>query len=101
MPNVITANDLKTGLVVYQMDDNRWSESVQGAEILTDKKTLAGGLSRAKTAEDKQLVVGVYEIEVEHTDGEVQPTRYRERLRAHGPSTHPEFSRQSDAVEAR
>jgi len=101
MAHVITANDLKTGLVVYQTDDNGWSGSVQVAEILTDEKTLAGGLSRAKAAEGNQLVVGVYEVEVEANDGEVQPTRYRERLRAHGPSTHPEFSRQTDTVEAR
>jgi len=101
MAHVITANDLKTGLVVYQTDDSGWTESVQGAEILADEEALAGGLSRAKAADDKQLVVGVYEIEVEASDGEIQPTRYRERLRAHGPSTHPEFSRQTDSVEAR
>jgi len=101
MAHVITANDLKTGLVVYQAVDGGWAESVQAAEILADEAALADGLSRAKVAEDNQLVVGVYEINVEAVDGETRPTRYRERLRAHGPSTHPEFSRQTGPEEAR
>ena len=101
MAHVITANDLKGGLVVYQTPENGWTESVRVAEVLTDEVSLAAGLKRAKVAEDCQLVVGIYEIEVETVDGDLRPTRYRERIRAFGPSTHPEFSRQPDPAEAR
>ena len=94
--HVITANDLKDGLVVYQARDNGWVESVQAAEVLSDQTGLDAAMSRAKVAEDNDVVVGVYEIEVDVEDGDVRPTRYRERLRAFGPSTHPEFSRTSD-----
>jgi len=93
--HVITANDLKDGLVVYQAGDNGWVESVQAAEVL-DETALDAALARAKTAEGNDIVVGVYAIEVEANDDGIRPTRYRERLRAFGPSTHPEFSRTPD-----
>ncbi len=97
--HVITANDLKDGLVVYQAADNGWVESVQAAEVLEEEALLDAAMVRAKLAEDKDIVVGVYAIEVEVDDDDdgIRPTRYRERLRAFGPSTHPEFSRSPDA----
>jgi len=33
-------------------------------------------------------------------NGEIKPLRYREVLRALGPSTHPEFGRPADATAA-
>ena len=40
-----------------------------------------------------RIVVGPYLIEVAAQDGKVVPTRYRERIRAFGPSTHPELAK--------
>ncbi len=95
--HVITANDLKDGLVVYQAADNGWVASVQAAEVLEEEVLLDAALVRAKLAEDTDIVVGVYAIEVEVGADDIRPIRYRERLRAFGPSIHPEFSRSPDA----
>jgi len=99
--HVITANDLKDGLVVYQSADAGWTRFIQSAEVLADEEALVAGLEQGNRAQDNNIVVGVYEIEIEMAGDEICPTRYRERLRALGPSTHPGFSRQSERAEAR
>jgi hypothetical protein len=101
LSHVITANDLKDGLVVYQSEAQGWASSVQSAERIEDADLLEAGLSRAQIAETGNIVVGVYAIEVEVNENEVRPVKYRERIRAFGPSTHPEFSAHTDVRPSR
>ena len=91
-PFVITANDLRNGAVVYLCDGGDWSECL-GDSRLFPADELEVGLATGREAEAQQLVVGVYEIEVSRQDDELVPVRYRERIRAYGPSTHVDFVR--------
>jgi len=101
MSHVITANDLSSGLVVYQAADGSWTTSCHAAEVIDDEQRLEQALAVAAAAEKDRLVVGFYAIEVTVEDGAVHPSRYRERIRAFGPSVHPAFGHDQPTKETR
>lgn len=91
---VITANRLNDGLVVFLAEDGSWVDSISDGHVLESEQDLKARLTMANAAEQAQIVVGPYEIEVtEAEDGDIRPVRYRERIRAYGPSTHADFAR--------
>ena len=91
--HVITANRLNDGLVVFMGKDGFWGNSILDAQVLETDEDLKVRLALANAAEQAQIVVGPYEIEVTENDkGEVRPLRYRERIRAYGPTTHADFA---------
>jgi len=92
---VISANRLSDGLVVYLASDDSWSEWISRSEIATDEAAAEGLLARAKWAEENRIVVDTYLVHVAEYDGEVRPTKYREFIRATGPSVRPDLSKQN------
>lgn len=97
---VITANRLLNGDVVWLAEDGSWVERVTLAETFEGKDAVAEGLARGAEAEKSQEVVGVYEMDVTVEDGVIVPVRLREKIRAKGPTTHPQFGKQAQAVSA-
>ncbi len=93
MSYVITAYDLRRGVVVYFNRSGGWTEAVDQAMPLDDPDERVAALARAVQAEQADVVVGVYEIETEADCGSVRPVRYRERIRAFGPTVAPAFGR--------
>ncbi len=89
---VITANDLRDGLVVYLDSEGDWCSSLEDGCLVGDVD-LQAALAEGKRAEDDQRVVGVYEVSLALQDGRLMPERLRERIRAFGPSTHVDFAR--------
>jgi hypothetical protein len=82
----VTANRLRDGAVVFRRADGSWSlrvEEAATADTESDAQLLLASAARDETA---ALVVASYLIEIEHADGQVVPTVYRERIRAFGPS---------------
>jgi hypothetical protein len=82
MPNVVTANRLVDGIVVYLAADGGWTEEIGRARIAeTEDETKA---LEAEAARDMALrkVVAVYPMEVALHDGTVDPLSVRERIRA-------------------
>jgi hypothetical protein len=97
---VITANRLLDGDVVWLGENDVWVERVTLARTFDGKDVVAEGLSIGAAAEKDQKVVGVYEMDVTIEDGAIVPVRLRERIRAKGPTTHPQFGKQAQAVSA-
>ncbi|MGS4885431.1 DUF2849 domain-containing protein [Roseibium sp. MB-4] len=97
---VITANRLLDGDVVWLGENDAWVERVTLARIFDGKDAVAEGLSIGAAAEKDQKVVGVYEMDVTVEDDVIVPVRLRERIRAKGPTTHPHFGKQAQAVSA-
>jgi len=97
---VITANRLLNGDVVWLGESGNWVERVTLARTFEGKDQVAEGLSIGQQAEKNQEVVGVYEMDVTLDDGILVPVRLRERIRAAGPTTHPQFGKQAQAVSA-
>lgn len=79
---VITANDLRNGLVVFLDGEGNWTVKIAEARVMEDGPDLEGGLARAKVETDAQVVLEAYPIDVVVTDGVPIPVRLRERIRA-------------------
>lgn len=97
---VVTANRLLNGDVVWLGDNNVWVEQVELAKVFEGKEAVAEGLAIGATAEKNQEVVGVYEMDVIDEDGKLMPVRLREKIRASGPTTHPQFSKKAVSATA-
>ena len=97
---VVTANRLGDGRVVFLADGYRWVEEIGLARVGENDEASNALLAIAEKAAADRIVVAPYLIGVS-TEGErIMPTRYREVLRALGPSSHPEFRRPPSATAA-
>ncbi len=82
MPNVVTANRLTDGIVVYLAPDGSWVEDIARARIAStenETKALEGVADKDVKA---RKVVAVYPMEVALVDGAVDPLSVREKIRA-------------------
>jgi hypothetical protein len=82
MPNVITANRLVDGIVVYLGPDGRWVENLALASLASSEEETKGLESIAAKAIADREVVGVYPMEVTIKDGVPVALSVRERIRA-------------------
>ena len=92
MPQVMTAYDVPTGDVVY-WTGNGWTRDVREAAVFDDA-TAADAAAAQDTAAQK--VMDHYPIDVELKDGKPWPTRYREVVRASGPSVRLDLGKQAE-----
>ena len=82
MPNVVTANRLLDGIVVYLAPDGSWTEQLAHARLAkTEEETKALEAEAAKAVKDRK-VVAVYPMEVANRNGELVALSVRERIRA-------------------
>ncbi|MGZ9033882.1 MAG: DUF2849 domain-containing protein [Rhodospirillales bacterium] len=87
---VLTANRLCDGVVVFLDGDGRWTEHIAAARVAEK----ADGEALAKAGEATAAeVIAPYLIDVTLEADGPRPLRYRERIRAFGPSVHPEFAK--------
>jgi predicted GTPase len=84
--NVIIANDLANGLVVFQAAGG-WTHDIDTAEILETKEAVAAALERALRDAANNVVVDPNPIEVRRDGEHLVPVKLRERIRAEGPTT--------------
>jgi hypothetical protein len=93
-PQIITANRVDNGRVVYLSGDGEWSESVNDSRLIDTEEDLERLTAAADQSVKAQVVIDAYAIDAAEQDGRIEPTRYRERIRAFGPSIHPDFAKQ-------
>ena len=94
-PQIVTANDLCLGDVVYLTADDRWSRQHHDAELIEDEahaqiRLLFGAAQR-------QTVVGVYLADAKPGPKGPEPIHFREAFRTRGPSNYP-HGKQADHV---
>lgn len=92
---VVTANRLEDGLVVFLTSDGSWSENINDARTAEDKEAANALLAEASAPELDTVIVGPYLIDVEQQDGGLVPTKYREVLRTKGPSVREDLGYQA------
>jgi len=85
-PKVITANALLAGHVVYFTDDDRWSEHLADAELLTDEAHAQLRLIEASARQSE--VVGPYLTDMAAGPNGPKPVHFREDFRRTGPSNY-------------
>jgi len=92
---ILTANRLSDGEAVWYAD-GRWAETMDGAEIATDKAGEERLDAIGKAAFAANLVLDVALVDVELTDtGAIRPIRLRERIRAAGPTIRNDLGKQA------
>lgn len=87
----VTANRLDDGRVVYFTAAGGWSEQVDDAAVAEASEAEAL-LRRARAA--APTVIDPYAIEI----AAERPGRFRERLRALGPSVRPDLGKQAGSL---
>lgn len=82
MPSVVTANDLRSGAVVYLAPDGRWTDELAQAAVAEDAATLKRCEEQALAAVVATTVTAVYAFDVNLVGGRPEPASVRERIRA-------------------
>ncbi|MBD8892222.1 DUF2849 domain-containing protein [Roseibium litorale] len=95
---IVTANRLIDGEVVWLGAGNAWVGQVSEALVLDGKDDVAAALAAGLASAERREVVDVYEVDVTEEDGKLVPVRLREKIRAKGPTTHPDLGKQAQAV---
>jgi hypothetical protein len=95
MPDVITANRLTDGVVVFQTVEAAWSEDFNRAAVLADPQATGEALGLARKDEARNLVVDAYAVPVEERNGHFAPKALREAIRAAGPTNRRDLGKQA------
>lgn len=82
MPSVVTANELRSGDVVYLAEGGRWVRALADAAVAADKTALATLEAEAANAAGRQIVTAVYTMDVRLAGGRPEPISMREKIRA-------------------
>lgn len=86
MPDILTANRLADGDVVYRTAAGDWVPDVDAAELLDEPDRKAEAEAAAQADVKASKVLDVMMIAVETVEGHIVPKRLRERIRAFGPT---------------
>lgn len=95
---IISANKLDNGRIVFLSPDGQWVSDFADARIVLPDSDADAALQDAKRAEAANLVVSVETVEVETSSEGLRPVKLRDRIRIFGPTTG-ENSVQDTAVE--
>jgi sulfite reductase (NADPH) hemoprotein beta-component len=79
---VVTANRLRDGVIVWLTPELSWSEDYAESKVLRDEAEAKAALDAAGVDVKARLVVGPYLAEFEETPEGLQATSARERIRA-------------------
>jgi hypothetical protein len=89
----LTANRLSDGIVVFWSKDH-WAERFPDAELFDGAEPAEAALGVAKGLPTE--LVDPYLIDIRFDGGQPVPVSYRERVRALGPTIHPDMGKQAE-----
>lgn len=85
-PVIVTANDLRSGAVVYRTGDGHWSGDVGQAAVAETPAAAEALLARAQADHERSLIVEPALIAIHREGGFLRPAALRELIRATGPT---------------
>jgi hypothetical protein len=94
VPQVLTANRLRLGEVVYWNSAEGWVPRFEDAEVLPDDKAEAALQGAAEWVRRRE-VVAPYLFDVRVEGGRVVPVKVREVIRARGPTVRRDLGKQA------
>lgn len=95
---VMTANRLCDGDVVFLTRSGEWSLAIDNAVLAQEPQAASALEARAKADEKATLVTGSYLFDAERIDGKIKASHIRERIRARGPTVHPTLGKQAEGT---
>ena len=96
MPQVMIANRLTDGLVVFLDGNGAWVERISEAQLVETEDEGARLTEIAAKAVAKPEVVDPYLIDVRLEGDTITPTRRREEIRALGPTNRTDLGKQAE-----
>lgn len=95
MPQVLTANRLLDGEVVYFAADGAWVEDLNAARVLATKAEGEAVLVLGEKAELNQEIVHAYLFDIVDAAPPLKPVKQREIIRAAGPTIRTDLGKQA------
>jgi len=95
MPQVLTANRLNDGEVVYLAADGAWVEDLAAASVLATKAEGEAALAVGAKAELNQEIVYAYLFDLVGAGPPLKPVKQREIIRAAGPTVRTDLGKQA------
>ena len=95
MPQVLTANRLLDGEVVYLASDGAWVEELASAAVIATKAEGEAALATGIEAERHQKIVHAYLFDVIDAGVPLRPVKQREVIRAAGPTVRSDLGKQA------
>ncbi len=95
MPQVLTANRLSDGEVVYLASDGAWVERLQAARMFTSQADGQAGLDVGVASERELKIVHAYLFDVTASGASIKPLKMREVIRAAGPTVRRDLGKQA------
>jgi len=86
MSQMIIANRLIDGLVIYMGPKGEWVDSIDKGAVFEDKQDAQRWLIMAQQAVEDSVIVDPYLIDIDTGGGKSLPVGARETIRAFGPS---------------
>ena len=93
---MLTANRLTDGHAVWYAGEGRWVEDFARGRVAADETALSDLEAARAAALDGRSLVDLQLIDLVEIDGEVQPRRLREVIRAKGPTIWADVPRNAD-----
>ena len=91
--NILTANSLLSGGVVFLTNHGDWSQFISLARVFDDDDSVQNLEASGQQAVGEQIIVEPFLINITIEKGVPRPVRFRERLRVGGPSVRNDFSK--------
>jgi hypothetical protein len=92
MPQMIIANRLHDGAVVFMAPNEGWEPAIAAGKLIEDETEGARLMAVAKRHETECQVIDPQLIDVEVKDGQPRPTAIREAIRAFGPTVRTDLT---------
>ncbi len=92
MPQMIIANRLRDGVVVFLAPDEAWVPAIAAGALIDQEAEATRLLALAKRHEGECQVIDPQLIDVEVEDGKPRPTAIREAIRAFGPTVRTDLT---------
>jgi hypothetical protein len=95
---VMTANRLRDGLVVFLTRSGTWSEKIDEAALALEPQAAAALQARAAADVRATLVTGEYFFDATRQGGHIRADHIRERMRTLGPTVRLDLGKQAEGT---
>jgi hypothetical protein len=92
MPQMIIANRLRDGVVVFLAPSESWELAIAAGTVIENEEEATRLFAVAKRHETECRVIDPMLIDVEVKDGTPRPTAIREAIRAFGPTVRTDLT---------
>jgi hypothetical protein len=96
MPQVVSANRLADGIVVF-WNRGGWVELLDQAEVLDSKPDIESATLKAQADVAANRVVDIFAFDVKAAGGHIEAVTLRDRIRTAGPTVHRDHGKQAVA----